>query len=239
MIKVSALNDSNKQAFLNLIENDFKNANLKEIENNLNSFSSNEQLLVCLNEQNQAIGFAKTTEKVSAILKLDYIYVIPTCMPPHKEIDFSDSAEHRLRMCELAFKGVDGVVVSDMEIKRGGKSYTYDTLAELASEDKKLFFLCGTDMVLTFDTWYRFEDILKLCYPAYVRRENDKIIESRIIAKITEYDNKYGVMFSRILTDPIEVSSTDIRRMVNEGADISGIVPPAVADYIKENRLYV
>lgn len=78
MIKVSALNDSNKQAFLNLIENDFKNANLKEIENNLNSFSSNEQLLVCLNEQNQAIGFAKTTEKVSAILKLDYIYVTPT-----------------------------------------------------------------------------------------------------------------------------------------------------------------
>ncbi|MBR3863531.1 MAG: GNAT family N-acetyltransferase [Clostridia bacterium] len=75
MIKVSALNDSNKQAFLNLIEKDFKNANLKNIEDSINSFSDNELLLVCLNEQNQAIGFAKTTEKVSAILKLDYIYV--------------------------------------------------------------------------------------------------------------------------------------------------------------------
>ena len=75
MIKVSALNDSNKQAFLNLIENDFKNANLKKIEDSINSFSDNELLLVCLNEQNQSIGFAKTTEKVSAILKLDYIYV--------------------------------------------------------------------------------------------------------------------------------------------------------------------
>ncbi|MBQ7383853.1 MAG: hypothetical protein IJV72_03575, partial [Clostridia bacterium] len=73
----------------------------------------------------------------------------------------------------------------------------------------------------------------------YVRRENDKILESRIIAKITEYYNKYGVMFRRILTEPIEISSTDIRRAVKEGSDISGMVPPLVAQYIKERGLYV
>ena len=77
MIKVSALNDSNKQALLKLIENDFKNADIENIINKINSLNSNEQLLVCLNEQNQAIGFTKSTEKVSAILKLDYIYVTP------------------------------------------------------------------------------------------------------------------------------------------------------------------
>ena len=141
-------------------------------------------------------------------------------------------------MCELAFKDVDGVIISDMEIKRGGRSYTYDTLKELSGEDKKLFLLCGSDMVLSFDTWFRYEDILKMCYPAYVRRERDKIIENRIIEKITEYYNKHGVMFRRILTDPIEVSSTEIRAAVKEGKDISRIVPPAVAEYIKENRLY-
>ncbi|MBQ7383817.1 MAG: nicotinate-nicotinamide nucleotide adenylyltransferase, partial [Clostridia bacterium] len=86
-------------------------------------------------------------------MKLDYLYVIPTCLPPHKEVDFADSPETRLRMCELAFSGIDGIIVSDMEIRRGGKSYTYDTLKELSGEDKKLFLLCGTDMVLTFDTW--------------------------------------------------------------------------------------
>lgn len=172
-------------------------------------------------------------------MKLDYLYVIPTYLPPHKTVDDGDSPEVRLRMCELAFRGVDGVVVSDMEIKRGGKSYTYDTLRELYSEDKKLFLLCGTDMVLTFDGWYRFEDIFKLCYPVYVRRENDKIIENRIIGKITEYYNKYGVMFRRIITDPIELSSTEIRDAVKEGKDISGMVPLSVEKYIKENRLYV
>lgn len=171
-------------------------------------------------------------------MKLDYLYIIPTYLPPHKEIDSSDSPGRRLRMCELAFKDIDGVIVSDMEIKRGGRSYTYDTLKELSGEDKKLFMLCGSDMVLSFDTWFRYEDILKMCYPTYVRRERDKIIENRIIEKITEYYNKHGVMFRRILTEPIEISSTEIRRAVKEGKDISRIVPPAVAEYIKENRLY-
>lgn len=171
-------------------------------------------------------------------MKLDYLYIIPTYLPPHKEVDFADSPTMRLKMCELAFGDMDGVVVSDMELRRGGRSYTYDTLCELASEDKKLFLLCGTDMVLTFDQWFRYEDILHMCYPTYVRRENDKIIENRIIAKITEYYNKYGVMFRRIITDPIELSSTDIRKAIAEGRDISSLVPQKVAEYIKENRLY-
>ncbi len=171
-------------------------------------------------------------------MKLDYLYVIPTCLPPHKEVDFADSPRMRLRMCELAFEGIDGVIVSDIELRRGGKSYTYDTLSELAGDDKKLFLLCGTDMVLSFDTWYRFEDIFKLCYPTYVRRENDKILENRIINKITEYYNKYGVMFRRILTEPIEISSTEIRKACKEGGDISKKVPASVEKFIRENKLY-
>ena len=171
-------------------------------------------------------------------MKLDYLYVIPTCLPPHKQIDSSDDPIHRLRMCELAFAGIDGVVVSDIEIKRGGKSYTYDTLTELSRPDTRLFFMCGTDMVLSFDKWYRFEDILKLCYPVYVRRENDPIMTQRIVAKISEYYEKYGVMFRRIITEPIEVSSTLVRKRVERGEDISSLVPASVAEYIDLNRLY-
>lgn len=183
-------------------------------------------------------GHVESAKAFMKQMKLDYLYVIPTYLPPHKEIDFADAPEHRLRMCELAFAGVDGIIVSDMEIRRGGRSYTYDTLSELMGEDKKLFLLCGTDMVLSFDTWFRYEDILKMCYPVYVRRESDKIIENRIIEKITEYYNKYGVMFRRIVTDPIDISSTAVRRAIREGRDISGMVSPLVARYIKENRLY-
>ena len=172
-------------------------------------------------------------------MKLDYLYIIPACLPPHKRISPSDDPKHRLRMCELAFADVDGVVVSDLEIVRGGKSYTYDTLKELSRPDTRLFFMCGTDMVLSFDTWYRFEDIFKLCYPVYVRRENDPIITNRIVAKITEYYQKYGVMFRKILTEPIEISSTAVRKAVFEGRDISSFVPPLVESYIKTHGLYI
>ena len=184
-------------------------------------------------------GHVKAAKAFMEQMKLDYLFIIPTCLPPHKQIDFSDDPLYRLRMCELAFADTDGVVISDTEIKRGGRSYTYDTLKELSRPNTRLFLMCGTDMVLTFDTWYRFEDIFKLCYPVYVRRENDPILTKRIVDKITEYYNKYGVMFRRIVTEPLEVSSTQIRRMVAEGKDISALVPLRVAEFIADNRLYL
>ncbi len=184
-------------------------------------------------------GHVRAAKAFMEQMKLDYLFIIPAYLPPHKQIDESDNPIYRLRMCELAFEGVDGVVISDCEILRGGKSYTYDTLKELQRENTRLFLLCGTDMVLTFDTWYRFEDILKMCYPVYVRRENDPLIGNRIVSKITEYYQKYGVMFRKIITEPVELSSTDIRAAVRSGKDISNLVPEKVAEFICENGLYL
>ena len=172
-------------------------------------------------------------------MKLDYMFIIPAGIPPHKQVDHSDDPLYRLRMCELAFEGIDGVIISDCEIKRGGKSFTYDTLKEFSRPDTRLFLMCGTDMVLTFDTWYKFEEIFKLCYPVYVRRENDAILTKRVVDKITEYYEKYGVMFRRIVTDPIEMSSTQIRKRIAAGQSISGMVPQKVEQFIIDNRLYL
>ena len=172
-------------------------------------------------------------------MKLDYLFVIPACIPPHKQIDASDDPLYRLKMCELAFEGIDGVIISDVEIRRGGTSYTYDTLKELERSDTRLFLLCGTDMVLSFDKWYRYEDILKMCYPTYVRRENDPLITSRIVAKLGEYYEKHGVMFRKIITEPMPMASTDIRRAVREGRDISRLVPAKVEEFIRKNGLYL
>ena len=183
-------------------------------------------------------GHVQSARAFMEQMKLDYLFVIPSYLPPHKQIDESDDPMYRLRMCELAFEGVDGVVISDVEIRRGGKSYTYDTLKELQRDDTRLFLLCGTDMVLTFDSWYRFEDIFKMCYPVYVRRENDPVISDRIVKKITEYNEKYGVMFRRILTEPYVISSSEVRAAVKEGKDISGMVPAAVERFIREQGLY-
>ena len=170
---------------------------------------------------------------------LDVLFVIPAGIPPHKQVDHQVSAIDRYRMCELAFGDMEGVIVSDLELRRDGKSYTVDTLRELTAPDTRLFLLMGTDMLLSLDEWREPEEIFRLSYPVYIRREKDAVLDGLIVKKIAEYQKNYGKVVRRIVADPIEVSSTDIRRALKEGQDISGLVPQKVADYILANKLYV
>lgn len=170
---------------------------------------------------------------------LDLLYVIPTAIPPHKEMDVPVSAKDRMEMCRLAFSGMEGVYVSDMEIQRGGRSYTVDTLRALSGEDRRLFLLCGTDMMLTLDQWREPEEIFRLSYPAYIRREADPSLDGKIIEKIAQYQQKFGKVVRRIVTEPIELSSNDVRARLAKNEAISHIVPAAVERYIRDNHLYV
>lgn len=184
------------------------------------------------------VGHVAAARAFMEQMKLDILYVIPAGIPPHKAIAADDDPNHRLRMCELAFAGVDGVIVSDCELRRKGKSYTVDTLREFASPEHRLFLLCGTDMMLSLDTWYQAEEIFRLCYPTYIRREEDPIITQRIVAKMGEYQQKYGKIVRRIVMPPIVLSSTQVREAVRQGSPIHGMVAPAVAAYIRERGLY-
>ena len=169
---------------------------------------------------------------------LDILYVIPTGVTPHKVMKGDATAADRLEMCRLAFADMDGVIVSDLEMKREGKSYTVDTLRELYDPEGRLFLLMGTDMLMTLDQWREPDEIFRLCYPVYVRRETDGELDGAIVKKITEYQQKYGKVVRRIVTPAIELSSTDVRRAVAEGFPIDGAVPPAVAEYIHARELY-
>ena len=169
---------------------------------------------------------------------LDFLFVIPAAVPPHKQVEDSVSAEHRFRMAQLAFQGMEGVYVSDMELRRAGKSYTTDTLRELAGEDRRLFLLCGTDMMLTLDTWHEPEELFKLCYPVYARREKDAILDAQIVQKIAFYQEKFGKIVRKIQMEPVEISSTAIRKKIAAGESVSNLIPPLVEQYIFDNHLY-
>ena len=169
---------------------------------------------------------------------LDILYVIPTGVTPHKDMKGDATASDRLEMCRLAFGGMEGVIVSDLEMRREGKSYTVDTLRELYDPDGRLFLLMGTDMLMTLDKWREPDEIFRLCYPVYVRRETDGELDAPIEEKIKSYQEKYGKVVRRIVTPAIELSSTDVRAAVAEGFPIEGAVPPAVADYIHTHGLY-
>ena len=169
---------------------------------------------------------------------LDLLYVIPTGVTPHKVMKGDASARDRLEMCRLAFSGVDGVIVSDLEMRREGKSYTVDTLREMYDPSGRLFFLMGTDMLLTLDRWREPEEIFRLCYPVYIRREADAALDDRIVEKITSYHQRFGKMVPRIVAPAIELSSSDVREAIANGQPIEGMVPAAVAQYIEEHQLY-
>lgn len=169
---------------------------------------------------------------------LDVLLIIPTGISPHKIMDTTASAEDRLEMCRIAFRDVEGVIITDMEIKREGKSYSVDTLRELVGEDRRLFMLCGTDMLLTLDTWNEIEEIFGLCYPVYIRREKDRALDKVIIEKLAEYNAKYGKNVIKIDAPVLEISSRDIRDKLRRGEDVSDVMDAGVLEYIKEKGLY-
>ncbi len=169
---------------------------------------------------------------------LDILYVIPTGVSPHKIMQGDATAADRLEMCRLAFAGMDGVIVSDMEMLREGKSYTVDTLRALTREGDRLFLLLGTDMLLTLSEWREPDEIFRLCYPVYIRREADTALDDAIVQKIIDYRERYGKVVRRIVAPPIELSSHDVRAAVAAGRPTAGMIPPAVAAYIASRGLY-
>ena len=185
------------------------------------------------------IGHVEAAKAFMRQMWLDVLFVVPTGQSPHKEMDKSASDADRLQMCRLAFEGIEGIIVSDIEIKREGKSYSVDTLRELLVDDCRLFMLCGTDMILTIDEWDSPEEIFKLCYPVYIRRENDRSLDRTIIAKIAEYKERFGKNIVRIDAPAIEISSSEVREKLRRGEDVSRMLPPAVLGYIKEKGLYL
>jgi nicotinate-nucleotide adenylyltransferase len=169
---------------------------------------------------------------------LDAVYVMPAGIPPHKQIDFSDDPRQRLAMLKLTLRRLpewdERLFVSTYEINKAGLSYTYRTLEyfrETLSGD--ITFLCGGDMFSTLGEWKRADEIFRLAKVAYAGRPG-----SEIDGFAERYMTEFGARLIRIAAPLLDISSTEIRKTAGEGGDISGLVPPETALYIKKNGLY-
>ena len=182
------------------------------------------------------IGHVEAAEAFVREMKLDKLLIIPTFIPPHKSRGDNTSTEDRLAMCRYAFSHIPKAEISDMEIKRGGTSYTYLTLEELSGNGTELFFLCGTDMILTFDLWRKYEYIFSLATICYARRERDKAISHKIQEKVRQY-RSLDAKIIEIDHDVTEISSSDIREGLAH-RKAQRYIPQSVLDYIEEKRLY-
>ena len=184
------------------------------------------------------IAHVNAAECFLGAARLDSLLIIPALVPPHKEYSGTVTPNDRLEMCRLAFSDLRGTEISDIEISRGGRSYTVLTLSELKRDDNELFLLCGTDMFLTLDSWYMPEKIFELATVCYIRRENDPFITNKILKKISDYTEKYNAIVRRVVTEPIEISSSLVRKTIRGGGDISEMVDPKVAAYIEDHCLF-
>ncbi len=167
----------------------------------------------------------------------DRLLIIPNFLPPHKDAPQLAPAEDRLAMCRIAFTGDPRIEVSDLEIQRGGPSYTSDTLEELSElyPEDEFCLLVGGDMLLSFEDWHNWHRIIEkaalVCAPRTWEEENV------LTAKAGELMSE-GAEVRILPIDVCEISSTQIREKVREGEDISYAVPEDVAEYIWEHGLY-
>lgn len=171
-------------------------------------------------------------------LSLDKIMLIPTYTPPHKSSNELVDETHRIKMCNIATENLKNFCVSDIEIQRKGKSYTYQTLTALKEmQPKDIFYLImGADMFLTLDKWKNPEIIFKKAVIVAVpRNESDK----------TDLNNYYHNVIKNmgakavILDEPVmQVSSTYIRDNIDNYNLIQTLIDSNVYNYIVKNKLY-
>ena len=170
-------------------------------------------------------------------LRPDRLLILPNCLPPHKDAPQLAPAEDRLAMCRIAFSGDPRIEVSNLEIQRGGPSYTSDTLEELTElyPEDEFYLLVGGDMLLSFEDWRNWHRIAEKAVLVCAPRTWEE--ESALTAKAGELMSE-GAEVRILPIDVYEISSTQIREKVREGEDISYAVPENVAEYIWEHGLY-
>lgn len=171
-------------------------------------------------------------------LDLDLLLLMPSCVSPHKATPAeTPPPTQRLEMLQIAAFGLPHMQVSDMEILRGGVSYTYETLEQVRGmyPDAELFLCIGTDMLQSFLQWREPKRILKLASIAVLSR-GDKD-ESRIIADKKQELEAMGGRVYPVENPVTRITSTDLRRLICfECAD--AYLPGKVGDYIREQKLY-
>jgi nicotinate-nucleotide adenylyltransferase len=181
-------------------------------------------------------GHLACAEAALSQLGLDRLLLMPVARPPHKKAVEDPGPEHRLAMCRLAAAGDDRIGVSELEVERGGPSYTVDTLRALheASPHDELTFVAGGDMAVSLPGWREPEEVLRLARFAVAERE--RAGRAEVERALTGLEGRDRVVFFDL--PRIDVSSSAIRRGVAAGRPMRDLVPDAVVRYIEEHRLY-
>ncbi len=178
-------------------------------------------------------GHIELAVQVKKELKLTEVLIIPAAQPPHKSGECSSFAD-RFEMARLAFEGMDGFAVSDIEKKLGGRSFTINTiraLKEIYPPKTEFYLIIGGDQLFTIESWYKYESILKEAHVTAVTRAGMSYTDMQ------EYANEIGRVKVLNLDIP-DISATHVRELLQNGGVPDGLVPEPVLRCIRERGLY-
>lgn len=165
--------------------------------------------------------------EVRHALGLDVVVLVPAGDPWQKRGRVVADPETRVRLCELAVTGIDGVEVSRVEVDRSGASVTADTLEALTAPGRELFLVLGADAAANMPTWRRLEETRDLATVVVVEREGEHADPPGP-----------GWGWHHVAIPRIDVSSSMIRERLAAGRPVDGLVPPAALADIRERGLY-
>jgi nicotinate-nucleotide adenylyltransferase len=203
-------------------------------------------------------GHIDTALAARRALALDTVLVLPSGTPPHRPAQPLASRFHRFAMTALAVNGRPELMVSDLEIGLTEPCYTFDTLARLQKTGlaaAQIFFITGADAFAEIATWSRYPQVLEMAHFAVVSRPGFPVsvlrtrlpsVASRMrdvpAAASTGVDasaaDRSGLEILLVDAATKNVSSTEVRRRLESGASVAGLVPEAVETYIVQHRLY-
>jgi nicotinate-nucleotide adenylyltransferase len=197
-------------------------------------------------------GHLRAAEEVREAMQLDLVYFIPAASPPHKAESELAAAEHRLAMVRLATRGNRYFMVSDVEIRRAGRSYTIDTVRYFLAtlrQQATLYLLMGADQFAELETWKEPDELARLCnFAVHTRLTEDEAGPPRIsVAALkrfgyTQADDHYvhpsGQTLSFVETTFLPISATEIRDKLQHDESIRYLAPIDVVDYIQRHALY-
>ena len=180
---------------------------------------------------------------VAEAVAVGRVVLVPAAQPPHKKGTVA-SAEDRLAMLRLAVAGDDLFEIDDVELRRGGASYTYDTLAAIRARrpGARLHWVIGADMLRDLHLWRRVNEVLEMAeLLVMVRPPWDREMEQTFAALAGRLGSEVADRLRRhvVPTPLVDISSTEVRRRVAAGLSIRYLVSEAVRDYIERRGLYL
>lgn len=195
------------------------------------------------------IGHLRIAEEVRGHLGLEKVFFIPTAMQPLKREATAIAADERLHMIRMSIRGNHFFGASDIEVKRGGISYSIDTVKSYARRFDDLYFLMGVDAFSEIDLWKDYRELFLYTNFAVMMRPNHKTTDlMKVLPKDIRqevkgidrsiYEHASGKRLFLFEITQLDISSTNIRTLVKQGRSIRYLVPDSVERFIRQKGLY-